>query len=75
MENIGRLLLLIGVGAVILGGILLLLGRLFPLFGDLPGDIRIQGENFSCFAPIASMIILSVILTVIINILIRLLDR
>jgi len=75
MENIGRLLLLIGVGAFILGVILLLLGRLFPSFGDLPGDIRIQGENFSCFAPIASMIILSVILTVIINILIRLLDR
>ena len=75
MENIGRLLLLIGVGAFILGVILLFLGRLFPSFGDLPGDIRIQGENFSCFAPIASMIILSVILTVIINILIRLLDR
>lgn len=74
LQSLGKVLLLIGVGITLLGGLLLLLGR-FTNFGNLPGDLRIQGENFSCFTPITSMIILSIILTIILNILIRLINR
>lgn len=73
---------LIGLGLVlvVLGGIILLANRLgvgglkLPL-GRLPGDIRIQGENFTCFIPIASSILLSILLTLILNLVVRLLNR
>jgi Na+-driven multidrug efflux pump len=41
-------------------------------FGRLPGDISYSGKNFKVFAPITSMIIVSVILTLILNVLGRL---
>ena len=74
MSDLGKWLVLIGIGIAILGSLVWLLGRL-PFFGNLPGDIRIQGENFGCFVPLASMLLLSLLLTVILNIIIRLLNR
>ncbi|MFC1959403.1 DUF2905 domain-containing protein [Chloroflexota bacterium] len=77
MDNLGRLLIILGIGFGLLGGIMLLLSRI-PIFsniGNLPGDIRVQGQNFSCFMPIASMILVSIVLTVALNVLIRLLNR
>ncbi|MFW5708750.1 MAG: DUF2905 domain-containing protein [Chloroflexota bacterium] len=73
-QEVGRLLLIAGIGLAIAGGLFILLGRLMGL-GNLPGDIRVQTENLTCFAPITSMIILSIILTIILNIVIRLLNR
>lgn len=77
LQSIGRFLLFIGIGLAALGGVLMLVGRLPFLdnLGNLPGDIRIQGEGFSCLIPIVSMILVSVILTVLINIVIRLINR
>lgn len=69
-----------GVFLVIVGGIILLVNRLgmgglkLPL-GRLPGDIRIQGENITCFIPIASSILLSILLTLILNLVVRFLNR
>jgi hypothetical protein len=57
------------------GAILWLLGASGLPLGRLPGDIRIQRENMSCFIPIASMIVLSLILTIVLNLIIRLLNR
>jgi hypothetical protein len=77
LESIGRVLLLIGVGGAVFGGALMLLSRV-PFFNqlfNLPGDIRVESGNFSCFFPIVSMIIISILLTVIANIVIRLLNR
>jgi hypothetical protein len=36
-------------------------------FGRLPGDISWSGKNFKVFAPITSMIVVSLILTIILN--------
>ncbi len=77
LESIGRALLLVGAGIAVLDGLFLIFSRipvLNQLF-NLPGDIRVEGSNFSCFVPIVSMIILSIILTVVANIVIRLLNR
>jgi len=74
MSDLGKWLVLIGLSIAALGGLVWLLGRL-PFFGNLPGDIRIQGENFGCFVPLVSMLLLSLLLTVIVNIAIRLLNR
>jgi hypothetical protein len=57
------------VGAVLFVGGLLLryVPGLFAWFGNLPGDVRFEGERSRVFFPITSMIIISVALTAIVN--------
>jgi len=74
-QNLGRFLLIVGGGIALIGLLLMLSGRLFPWLGRLPGDIRYEGENVSCFFPIATSILLSIILTILLNLAIRLLNR
>lgn len=57
-----------------LGGLILVVGAmvrfapgLFSWFGNLPGDIRIEGEGSSVFIPITSMIVISVAATILFN--------
>ncbi len=73
-DSLGRLLLVLGAGLVLLGGLFMLLGRV-PAFGNLPGDIRVEGSGFTCFAPIVSMLLLSIILTIIVNVIARIFTR
>lgn len=73
LQGLGRLLLIIGGGIALIGLLLMLGGRLFPWFGRLPGDIRYQGENVSCFFPIVTSILLSIILTVLLNLVVKIL--
>ncbi len=68
--NLGRLLVVMGLVIVVIGAFLMLLGRV-PFLGRLPGDIRIQRDNVTCFIPLATMILLSLLLTLIINLLLR----
>ena len=72
--DLGKWLILAGVGLAFLGGVFWLLGR-FPFFGNLPGDIRIQTQNFGCFFPLVSMIILSILATIVLNIIIRIVNK
>lgn len=77
LNALGRLITMLGIGLLILGGLLIAFSRMPGLkhLGNLPGDVRIEGENFSCFVPIVSMIIISVLLSLALNIIIRLLGR
>lgn len=72
--DLGKWLVLVGLALVVLGGVIWLLGRI-PFLGNLPGDIRIQTQNVSCFIPIVSMIILSILATIILNIVIRIVNK
>jgi hypothetical protein len=74
-HDLGRWLLVIGGGIALVGLLLMLGGRLFPWLGRLPGDIRYQGQNVSCFFPIVTSILLSIILTLLLNLVVRLLNR
>jgi hypothetical protein len=67
--EIGRLLLVIGLVLVVVGG-LAALGVRLP-FGRLPGDIAIEGERGGIYIPIVTMIIVSVVLTIIVNLIAR----
>jgi hypothetical protein len=67
--ELGRILLIVGVVLVVVGG-LAVLGVRLP-FGRLPGDIAIDGERGGFYFPITTMIILSVVLTVLFNLFIR----
>ena len=68
--DIGRLLLYAGLGIAVLGGLVLLLGRVVDL-GTLPGDIVYEGENTRVYVPIATMLLLSLVLTVLVNLILR----
>jgi uncharacterized membrane protein (DUF2068 family) len=72
---VGKGLLVMGVLLVLAGGGLWLLSKTGLPWGRLPGDIHIEGEQFSCFLPLATMIVVSVVLTLVLNILIRLINR
>jgi len=65
METISKFLISIGVLFIIMGIFTYAFGGLFSWFGKLPGDIRIQGENYFVYAPITSMILLSLVLNLI----------
>jgi hypothetical protein len=67
--ELGRILLIIGVVLVVIGG-LAALGVRLP-FGRLPGDIAIEGDRGSFYFPIVTMIIVSVVLTVLVNLFLR----
>ncbi len=69
LVGIGKLLLGGAVVLLVLGGILLLLGR----FGldRLPGDFVFRRGNFTVYAPIGLMILVSIVLTVLLNLFFR----
>ena len=70
-STLGRGLLYLGLGLALLGGLVLLLGRVVNL-GSLPGDLVYDGDNVRVYVPIATMIVLSVVLTLLVNLALRL---
>jgi hypothetical protein len=67
--ELGRILLVVGVVLVVVGG-LAALGVRLP-FGRLPGDIAIEGERGGFYFPITTMLLISVVLTIIVNLFLR----
>lgn len=65
MERIGKSITLIGIFIVIAGVIIWFWGDKLRWLGKLPGDIRIEKENFSFYMPITTMIIISVVISAI----------
>ncbi|MCS7222491.1 MAG: DUF2905 domain-containing protein [Anaerolineae bacterium] len=72
LNEMARWLIFVGGAMVVIGLLLLLAGRL-PGLGRLPGDILIQKGNFTFFAPLGTMLLLSIVLTILLNLVIRLL--
>ncbi len=75
MTSLARVLVILGLILIVLGGLVYLAARINLPLGRLPGDIRIQGNNFTCLFPLATSIILSILLTVILNIIVRILNK
>ncbi len=74
MEDLAKLLIAFGVIIILIGGALLLVGRV-PFLGKLPGDITIQSGGLTCFFPLATSIILSILLTILLNVVLRIFNR
>jgi hypothetical protein len=74
LSDLGRLLLMVGGGIVVLGAVLLLAGHV-PFLGRLPGDVSVRRGGASFFFPIVTCLVLSVALTVALNLLLLLLRR
>jgi hypothetical protein len=62
-QQIGKWLILAGIIIVLLGGLMIVLGRI-GLF-RLPGDLDLGGRNWRIYIPIASCIVISIILTIV----------
>lgn len=67
--ELGRVLLLIGVVLVVVGG-LAALGVKLP-FGRLPGDIAIEGDRGGVYIPLGTMLVISLLLTILANFFLR----
>ena len=65
MQNLAKLIILIGVIIVGIGVFVLVLDRLGIHLGKLPGDIIFRKGNTRIYVPIATSILLSLLLTLI----------
>ena len=65
MERVGKMIILIGILIVIAGIVIWLLGDKLRFLGHLPGDIRIERENYRIYIPITTMILVSAVLSLI----------
>ncbi len=72
--SLGKTLILVGVFIVIAGGLIMLFSKI-PFLDRLPGDIKIQKENFTFYFPLTTCIIISVIITAILNIALKFLIK
>jgi hypothetical protein len=62
LPALGKLLIFLGLGIVVLGLLLSFAGRI-PFLGRLPGDMVYRKGNFTFYFPLATSILLSIILT------------
>ena len=68
MESLGRMIIILGLTLAAVG-ILVVYSPRIPYLGKLPGDIRIERENFSFYFPLTTCILLSLMFTAILWIL------
>lgn len=63
--------MLLGVVFLVIGGLFYLAARMGLSFGSIPGNIRIEGNNFTCIFGLGISLLLSIILTVLLNLFAR----
>jgi hypothetical protein len=68
-SSFGKILLLVGVVALVAGGIFLLMGRMGV--GSMPGDMKFGKGNVRFYFPLGTSIVLSIILTLLLNLFLR----
>ena len=61
-------MVILGILSVVSGLVLLYSGDKLKWLGRLPGDIRIQRDNFRFYAPITTMLLVSVLLSLVLYI-------
>ena len=71
MQDLGKMLLGIGLLLVLAGAAVLLAARLGLPLGRLPGDISWRGKNFSFYVPLGTALLISILLSVILYLISR----
>lgn len=71
MNSFGKYVIVAGVIIVVLGTIIYFFSDKLHWVGRLPGDIRVEKDNFRFYFPVTTMIIASILLTIIIQIIKR----
>jgi hypothetical protein len=63
MQQIGKILVSLGAGLLVVGLLLWLMADKLHWVGRLPGDVRIDRPGFQLYMPLMTSLLLSVILT------------
>lgn len=67
MQQTGKIIIGIGLLLVVVGFVIYLAGDKLNWLGKLPGDIRIEKENVRFYAPITTMLLISVVVSLLIR--------
>lgn len=62
MQDMGKALIVLGL-FLATAGVLLAYGGKIPFLGKLPGDIRIERENFTLFFPLGTCLAISIVVS------------
>ena len=65
--DVGRSLVVLGL-VITLIGLAIWFGPRAPFFGRLPGDVLIERDYGTIFAPLGSMLLVSLVLTIVVNV-------
>lgn len=71
MQSLGKFLLYAGLLMALLGSLVILADRIGLPLGRLPGDFSFRGKHVLFFAPIGTMILVSLVLTILVNLFLR----
>jgi len=64
MQDLGRMLIVLGIVIAAVGVVVVLAGRV-PGLGRLPGDIHVERGNWTFYCPLGTSIVLSLLLTLV----------
>jgi len=64
MNELGKVLLGLGLLLAVIGAVLMLAGRFGLPLGRLPGDFAYRGKNVSFYFPLGTSILISIVLSV-----------
>jgi len=65
MSEVGRIIVILGISLIVIGGVVMLIGRAGLPLGRLPGDIVYKGKNTIFYFPLATSILLSIVLSIV----------
>jgi len=68
LSGVGRAIILVALVLLVVGGLMLLLGKLAGAGRFLPGDIVVRRPGFTFIFPLATSILISLVLTVLFSI-------
>lgn len=71
-QQTGKYIIVSGICIIVAGVLIYFFHDYFKWFGKLPGDIRVEKENYRFYFPVVTMIVISIAITLIIYILKRL---
>ena len=71
MNDLGKILVLVGVLLVLAGFVVMLVAKSGLPLGKLPGDIVYRGKNTTVYFPLATSLLVSVALSVVLYLLSR----
>lgn len=72
-QQTGKYVLIVGLLVVVAGILIYFFHDYFKWIGRLPGDVRVEKENFRFYFPFTTMVIFSILITIVITIFKRLL--
>lgn len=64
-QNAGKIIIIAGIAIVLIGVVIYFFHDKFIWLGRLPGDIRVERDNFRFYFPVTTMILISVVISAI----------